>query len=92
MLLAGRVRKAEEAEVIQETIEKYLKRKVNPQQLFTLSKDTSRTTLPLLREILDMPAGDFQHVVWTYNMRRMAVLVGQALKFGEPILLVGDTG
>ena len=37
------------------------------------------------------PAG-FEHIVWTYGMRRMAVLVGQALKFGEPVLLVGDTG
>ncbi len=25
-------------------------------------------------------------------MRRMAVLVGQAMKFGEPVLLVGETG
>ena len=34
----------------------------------------------------------FQHVVWTQSMRRLAVLIGQAIQFGEPILLVGDTG
>ena len=36
--------------------------------------------------------GSFRHIVWTYHMRRMAVLVGQALKFNEPILLIGETG
>lgn len=25
-------------------------------------------------------------------MRRLAVLVGRALEFGEPVLLVGETG
>ena len=37
-------------------------------------------------------AAGFDHIVWTYSMRRIAVMVGQALKFGEPVLLVGDTG
>lgn len=35
---------------------------------------------------------EFRHVVWTYGMRRLAVLVGRALRFGESVLLVGDTG
>ena len=39
----------------------------------------------------EVPPG-FEHVVWTYSMRKMAAMVGQALKFGEPVLLVGDTG
>ncbi|OQR67775.1 midasin-like, partial [Tropilaelaps mercedesae] len=30
--------------------------------------------------------------VWTRNARRLAILVGQALKFDEPVLLVGETG
>lgn len=34
----------------------------------------------------------FEHLVWTASLRRLAVLVGQALKFGEPVLLVGETG
>ena len=40
---------------------------------------------------MEVPPG-FEHVVWTYSMRKMAAMVGQALKFGEPVLLVGDTG
>ena len=34
----------------------------------------------------------FKHIVWTYAMRRMLVLVGQAMFYKEPILLVGETG
>ncbi|KAF3831765.1 hypothetical protein GH733_000577 [Mirounga leonina] len=34
----------------------------------------------------------FSHIVWTEGMRRLAMLVGRALEFGEPVLLVGDTG
>ncbi len=34
----------------------------------------------------------FDHVVWTHSMMRMAVMVGLAMQFGEPVLLVGDTG
>jgi midasin len=92
MLLAGRVRHQEETLIIQEVIEKHLKRKVHPNMLFDLHKDTSSTTKPILEAAMQSPPAEFGHVVWTHNMRRMAVLVGQALKFGEPVLLVGDTG
>ncbi|KAK2507590.1 hypothetical protein MC885_004960, partial [Smutsia gigantea] len=34
----------------------------------------------------------FKHIVWTKDMQRLAMLVGRALEFGEPVLLVGDTG
>ena len=92
MLLAGRGRKPEECIVIQEVLEKHLKRKVDPHLLFTLTDKTSPTSMPLLQKIADTLPEEFQHVVWTFNMRRMAVLVGQALKFDEPVLLVGETG
>ena len=92
MLLAGRVRRQEETVIIQEVIEKHLKRKVHASSLFDLHDKTSPTTLPLLEAVMQETSADFHHIVWTHNMRRMAVLVGQALKFGEPVLLVGDTG
>ena len=92
MLLAGRIRKNEECIVIREVIEKHIKRKVDPQVLFTLSPNASPTTAPFLNQMIKESTSGFKHVVWTYNMRRMAVLVGQALKFGEPVLLVGETG
>lgn len=46
---------------------------------------------PFVNSIVGMPE-EFGHVVWTQGMRRLAVLVGRALRFGESVLLVGDTG
>ena len=94
MLLAGRCRNSDECSVIRDVLKKYLKRDAQPEQLFTLSDQTSPMTSDTLKAITAAPPGEkeFRHIVWTYGMRRMAVLVGQALKFGEPVLLVGDTG
>ncbi|XP_046580737.1 midasin-like, partial [Haliotis rubra] len=92
MLLAGRVRKADESVVIQEVLKKHLKRDVNSSLLFDLTGKTSTSTAPLLKEVTDQSVEGFQHIVWTHNMRRLAVLIGQAIKFREPVLLVGETG
>ncbi|XP_062606102.1 midasin-like, partial [Saccostrea cucullata] len=92
MLLAGRVRKPEEADIVQEVIQKHLKRSVDPDRLFTLNAETSPTTVSILRRVMgDSPQG-FEHVVWTYGMRRLAALIGHAVQFREPVLLVGETG
>lgn len=90
MLLAGRVRKPEEALTIQNVLEKHFKRTVNPDALF--SEDQVNTQFsPFVASLAGMPE-EFGHVVWTQGMRRLAVLVGRALRFGESVLLVGDTG
>ncbi|XP_061756335.1 midasin isoform X2 [Nerophis ophidion] len=89
MLLAGRVRKPEEEATILSILEKYLKRTVNPEKLFSLKQVTSQFS-PVDGSVA-VPE-DFRHVVWTQSMRRLAVLVGRALRFGESVLLVGDTG
>uniref|UniRef100_A0A671LK54 Midasin n=1 Tax=Sinocyclocheilus anshuiensis TaxID=1608454 RepID=A0A671LK54_9TELE len=86
MLLAGRVRKPEEALTIQNILEKHFKRTVNPDVLFSEAQVTSQFS-----DIAGVPE-EFGHVVWTQGMRRLAVLVGRALRFGESVLLVGDTG
>lgn len=38
------------------------------------------------------PIPGFEHVVMTTSMKRMLVLTWQAIKFQEPVLLVGETG
>uniref|UniRef100_A0A8C1Z8S6 Midasin n=1 Tax=Cyprinus carpio TaxID=7962 RepID=A0A8C1Z8S6_CYPCA len=86
MLLAGRVRKPEEALTIQNILEKHFKRTVNSDALFSEAQVTSQFS-----EFLSTNT-EFGHVVWTQGMRRLAVLVGRALRFGESVLLVGDTG
>ncbi|XP_059110058.1 midasin [Peromyscus eremicus] len=90
MLLAGRVRKQEEADVIQEVLEKHFKKKLCPQSLF--SKESVLKLLGKSSTQSSLLESQFSHVVWTEGMRRLAVLVGRALEFGEPVLLVGDTG
>ncbi|XP_052570916.1 midasin [Peromyscus californicus insignis] len=90
MLLAGRVRKQEEADVIQEVLEKHFKKKLCPQSLF--SKENVLKLLGKSSTQSSLLESQFSHVVWTEGMRRLAVLVGRALEFGEPVLLVGDTG
>ncbi|CAH1229365.1 MDN1 [Branchiostoma lanceolatum] len=92
MLLAGRVRRPEECDVIRTILEKHLRRKVDPARLFSLGKDTSQVAAGILKQVSMATPDGFSHVVWTYNMRRLAVLIGQALKFGEAVLLVGETG
>ncbi|XP_074982679.1 midasin isoform X2 [Caretta caretta] len=90
MLLAGRVRKQEEVDVIQSVLEKHFKKKLYPHSLF--SEESVRKLLVKSSTQMSVMDSEFSHVVWTQGMRRLAVLVGRALEFGEPVLLVGDTG
>lgn len=93
LLLAGRVRVEDEIKIIQETLQKHLKRKVNPDVLFNLNENTSIATKDILTKILQSSSSEnFKNVVWTRNMRRLAVLVGKAMQYKEPVLLIGTTG
>ncbi|XP_070405869.1 midasin isoform X3 [Nothobranchius furzeri] len=90
MLLAARVRKPEEEDTIRAVLQKHFKRAVDPESLFSLKRVSSQFS-SRIDSVADVPE-EFRHVVWTGAMRRLAVLVGRALRFGESVLLVGDTG
>lgn len=92
MLLAGKMRKPEEEDIVQETLQKYFRRKVSPDCLFNVSPEVSPTTAEMLRKLTGETIDNFEHIFWTPNMQRLAVLVGQAMKYKEPVLLVGETG
>lgn len=92
LVLAAKVRKAEEANEIKQVIKKHLKKDVDPDKLFTLHDKTSLVTRHILEQILKNNISGFDHIVWTYHMRRMAVLVKKSCQFKEPVLLVGETG
>ncbi|XP_023288825.1 midasin [Orussus abietinus] len=92
LVLAAKVRKAEEANEIRQVIKKHLKRDVDPNTLFTLNEKTSSVTRSILEQISQGEISSFSHIVWTYHMRRMAVLVWKSYQFKEPVLLVGETG
>nr|XP_022918861.1 midasin [Onthophagus taurus] len=91
LVLAGKVRKLEEKLEIIAVLKKYLKRDVIPNNLFTLSDKTSTVTKEILKKLYENNE-KYNNIVWTYNMRQMAVLVSKALQFYEPVLIVGETG
>ena len=90
MLLSGKLRNTEEILVIKEVIEKHFKRPLNQSNLF--GGRGGLTTSESIA-ILGSPLPDeFRHIVWTPELMRMGVLVHRAVKFQEPVLLVGNTG
>ncbi|XP_023948089.2 midasin [Bicyclus anynana] len=92
LILAGKVRQLDERNIIEDVIEKHIKRKVNPDNLFSLHSNTSPVTKSILELILNNELPMFSHIVWTYNLRRLAILIAKAFTFNEPVLLVGETG
>lgn len=79
MLLAERVREPAERAVVKKTIEETMKVAIDESVLYGL---------PAIPNSVQQSNG----VVWTLAMRRLFVLVSQALKHNEPVLLVGETG
>lgn len=84
MLLAERVRKPEERLAVKQVIEEILKVKVDDIALY------EAVQIPAPIDPDRAPA--VRQVVWTGSMRRLYVLVTQALKNKEPVLLIGETG
>lgn len=79
MLLAERVRDPAERAVVKRTIEETMKVTIDERVLYGLS-------------VIPDAVQESGSVVWTPAMRRLFVLVAEALKNHEPVLLVGETG
>ena len=93
LVLASRVRHQDEAGLIAGILKKVFKRSVDPDCLFSLHSKTSPVTRPLLANLLSATTEKlFPGIAWTFDMRRLAVLIGHAFEFSEPVLLVGETG
>ncbi|KAH7416677.1 P-loop containing nucleoside triphosphate hydrolase protein, partial [Cadophora sp. MPI-SDFR-AT-0126] len=84
MLLAERVRNPAERTAVKEVIEKVMRVKIDPTVLY--GADFS----PEMKAYSE--TSNSQGVVWTQAMRRLYVLVANALRNNEPVLLVGETG
>ena len=79
MLLAERVRRDQERLVVKDVIEKVMKVRIEEKSLYDISRlDPQWTTRSSL--------------IWTKAMRRLFILVSEALVNNEPVLLVGETG
>lgn len=93
MLLGGRLRDGSERQVISEVIKKHFKCDVSDEHLFGFDGNMgSVTTCEILKLLHSHSLSEFSHLVWTKELVQMAVLVYRAVKFDEPVLLVGNTG
>ena len=82
MLLAGRVRKSEEMALIRNILENKFKCKLSMEEMFSSDIDFGNHS----------HIEQFGNIVWTKAFKRLATLIYQAIKYEEPVLLVGETG
>lgn len=90
LALSAKIRNEDEVANIETTLFANFRKKINLSQLYELSENTSPVTRDILQTLAAHPRYD--GIVWTFNMRRMAVLAAKAIQFNEPALLVGPTG
>nr|XP_039270627.1 midasin-like [Styela clava] len=83
LLLAGRVRKEDERVLIQQIIQKHFGKEICMDQLFSAE---------ILKKIVGKVPTEFSHIVFTKPLRKLIIMLHRALKFDEPVLLVGETG
>lgn len=84
MLLAERVRNPQERTAVKGVIEEVMRVKLDENVLYN-----SRALEERLQKIsAPTPKG----IIWTKAMRRLFILVSQAIENNEPVLLVGETG
>lgn len=83
MLLAERVRNPQEKAAVKAVIEEVMKVRLDEDVLYSTTQLEQ-----IVPQMTELPDG----IVWTKAMRRLFILVSQALKNNEPVLLVGETG
>jgi len=87
MLLAERTRREDDKMVVKEVIESEMKVKIDERILYNIRNPTIDYS-----SFLGCHVPSSSHLVWTFAMQRLFVLVTRALRFNEPVLLVGETG
>lgn len=90
LVLSSKIRSEAEVESIETALFNNFRQRIIVDNLFRLHDATSMVTRRILEEVSQHSS--YQHIVWTFNMRRMSVLAAKALQFNEPVLLVGQTG
>ncbi|KAF7348332.1 Midasin [Mycena sanguinolenta] len=88
MLLAERARRDDDKVAVKEVIESVMGVKINENALYDLHN--SGVDFPTYLEC-PVPAAS-SNLIWTRAMQRLFILVSRALRFNEPVLLVGETG
>ncbi|KAJ7264443.1 hypothetical protein B0H12DRAFT_1209400, partial [Mycena haematopus] len=88
MLLAERVRRDDDKVAVKEVIESVMGVKINEDTIYDLHNANVDFTTYLECPV---PTGS-SNLIWTRAMQRLFILVSRALRFNEPVLLVGETG
>ena len=83
LLLAERVRDPDERSAVKQVIEEVMKVSIDEKKIYEIHRKPGNPT---------SSARITASTVWTASMLRSYVLVTEALKHNEPVLLVGDTG
>ncbi|KAL2371085.1 hypothetical protein RJ035_001904 [Blastomyces gilchristii] len=84
MLLAERVRNPQERAAVKEVVEEVMRVKLDETTIYSSTRLDAR----LQQLSATAPTG----IIWTQAMRRVFILVSQAIEHNEPVLLVGETG
>lgn len=79
MILAERTRRLDDMAVVKEVIETVMKEPILVDELYQHS-------------LAGIAFPTSSSIIWTSAMRRLFVLVATALRYNEPVLLVGETG
>ncbi|KAF9454871.1 midasin [Macrolepiota fuliginosa MF-IS2] len=87
MLLAERARREDDKAVVREVIQSIMGVQINEDALYNLHQPGMN-----MAEFLGAPLPSTSNIVWTKAMQRLYILVCRALRFNEPVLLVGETG
>ncbi|KAJ6531011.1 hypothetical protein B0H10DRAFT_2171534 [Mycena sp. CBHHK59/15] len=88
MLLAERARRDDDKAAVKDVIESVMGVKIDDNAIYNLHNvDVD------FAGYLDCPIPtSSSNLIWTRAMQRLFILVGRALRFNEPVLLVGETG
>ncbi|KAJ6585296.1 midasin nuclear AAA ATPase [Mycena capillaripes] len=88
MLLAERARRDDDKVAVKEVIESVMGVKIDEDAIYNLHNSDVD-----FASYLDCPIPTSSpNLVWTRAMQRLFILVSRALRFNEPVLLVGETG
>ncbi|PPR00460.1 hypothetical protein CVT24_004521 [Panaeolus cyanescens] len=87
MLLAERVRNQDDKMVVKEVIQSVMNVTIDERSMYDLEKPPDE-----MLSFLGRVVPSTSHLVWTQAIKRLYVLLCRALKFNEPVLLVGETG
>ncbi|PWN48667.1 midasin [Violaceomyces palustris] len=95
MLIAERARRSDDRLVVKEVIEQVMRVKIDERAIYDLHGQgaaavSERIGHEVTRSMLEAVASS--RIVWTDAVQRLLCLVATALRYNEPVLLVGETG